>query len=326
MDRPYSTMLGYTEAELLSNFDGYIDELVEEKKTAKAEIIGQIQDYYDGFSFDGENRLYNPFSTLIFFKKKEFRNYWFESGTPSALAEYVKRHDLEVENFRGLRADDEFTSVSEIENASPESFLYQSGYLSIRKRDGRELILDYPNMEVLSSVAKLFLHGKLNSLSSGTVSLNMEKAVSRGDAESIVKIYNSLLASLPYDLYEREEAKYAQARKRKETVIEAFSYAESFYHALLYTLLWASRVNTLAENHSYCGRSDVEAEKDGRRYVIELKTADGEEAAKKAAGEAMRQIREKGYADKYAHTGATLIALAVDKEKRRVAEYMIEKL
>jgi hypothetical protein len=102
-------------------------------------------------------------------------------------------------------------------------------------------------------------------------------------------------------------------------------YAESFYHALLFTLLWSSRVNTTAENHSYWGRSDIEAEKNGRRYVMELKVADGEEAAKKAVDEAMRQIRKKGYADKHASTGATLIALAVDRQKRRVAEYAIEE-
>ena len=81
-----------------------------------------------------------------------------------------------------------------------------------------------------------------------------------------------------------------------------------------------------AENHSYWGRSDIEAEKNGHRYVIELKVADGKEAAEKATDEAMRQIREKGYADKYADKGATLIALAVDRERRRVAGWRIEQV
>ena len=60
--------------------------------------------------------------------------------------------------------------------------------------------------------------------------------------------------------------------------------------------------------------------------MIDLRRAGGEEAAKKAAGQAMKQIREKGYADKHTYIGAILIAMAVDKEKRRVAEYVIEKL
>ena len=323
MDKPYSTMLGYTDTELLSNFDSYIDEVAADKKESKAAIIEQLQNYYDGFSFDGENRLYNPFSTLNFFKKKEFRNYWFESATPSALVEYVKRHDLEVESFRGLEVPENFTSMTEIEHASPESFLFQSGYLSVREKRERKLILDYPNMEVLSSVADLFLWGKAEAAGIGVAPVDLEEYLARGDAEGLVKVYNALLASIPYDIYEREERKYA--RDKKESYAPA-PFAESFYHALLYTLLWSSRVNTIAENHSYWGRSDIEAEKNGYHFVIELKVTECEEAAKASAGEAMRQIREKGYADKYAETGVVMIALAVDGEKRRVAEYVIERL
>ena len=177
-------------------------------------------------------------------------------------------------------------------------------------------------MEVLSSVADLFLWGKAEASGLGVASVDLEEFLARGDAEGLIRIYNSLLASIPYDIYERQEQKYAP--RRKESYAPA-PYAESFYHALLYTLLWSSRVNTTAENHSYWGRSDIEAEKNGHRYVIELKVADGEKAAKKAALAAMKQIREKGYADKYAHVGVTLIALAVDKKKRRVAEYVIDK-
>ena len=38
-----------------------------------------------GKSFDGIHRVYNPFSTLSFFKFKmgQFDNFWFESGSPS---------------------------------------------------------------------------------------------------------------------------------------------------------------------------------------------------------------------------------------------------
>jgi hypothetical protein len=324
MDETYAAMLGYTETELLSYFDGYISEMSSDKKESKDETITQIRNHYDGFSFDGETRLYNPFSTLNFFKKRDYRNYWFESGTPSVLAEYVKRHDLEVERFRGLEVPENFTSVTEIESASPESFLFQSGYLSVREKRGRKLILDYPNMEVLSSVADLFLLNKSETSGLGAASINLEESMAHGDAEALVKIYKSLLASLPYDIYEREERKYATALNKKESY-EPAPYAESFYHSLLFTLIWASRLNTIAENHSYWGRSDIEAEKNGRHYVVELKIAEGA-TAEKAADEAMQQIKNKGYADKYASTGATLIAIAVDKGKRRVGSYLIENI
>jgi hypothetical protein len=151
----------------------------------------------------------------------------------------------------------------------------------------------------------------------------LEKRLAGGDAEGLVTVYNALLASIPYDIYEREEKEYAE--KRELNYISRPK-AESFYHALLFSLLWSSRARTTAEGHSYWGRSDVEAEINGRRYVVELKIAEGQEAAKKAAETAMRQIREKGYADKYAAGGAALVALAVDREQRRVTAHKIEKL
>jgi hypothetical protein len=226
-----------------------------------------------------------------------------------------------------MEVAEDFTSVAEIEQASPESFLFQSGYLSIRERHGENFVLDYPNMEVLSSVARLFLYGKYEIPGASAAANNLEKAMGEGCAEELVKVYNSLLASLPYDIYDREDRKYAQEQKKGEKGNDFLPrYAESFYHALLFSLLSSSRINTSAENHSYWGRSDIEAEKNGHRYVIELKVAEGKEAAEKAADSAMRQIRGKGYADKYIGGDVTLMALAVDRTARRVAAHRTEKL
>ena len=86
-------------------------------------------------------------------------------------------------------------------------------------------------------------------------------------------------------------------------------------------MLWASGVTTLAENHSYRGRSDIEVLHKNHIYVVELKNADGPEAAAQAADDAMAQIHAKGYADK--HKGARLIGIAVDRQARRVGAYKI---
>jgi hypothetical protein len=88
-------------------------------------------------------------------------------------------------------------------------------------------------------------------------------------------------------------------------------------------MLWASKLNTTAERHSYLGRSDIEAEINGCRYVIELKVADGAEASQTAARAGMRQIRDKGYADKYER--ALLISLAVDRTSRRLGASLVER-
>ena len=318
MKDEYATMLGYTSEELVSNFSAYIDRSAEKLGLTREALLAQVKDYYDGFSFDGINRLYNPFSTLNFFDDSTFKNYWFDSGSPSFLIEYVKTHDIEAEDFRGMAEHEDFTSVTEIELAKPSSFLFQSGYLTVREKDGARLTLDYPNKEVLSSMANLFMYSKFGNRDSGILRLDLERALAKGDAEALVFFYNQTLRAIPYDIYDREEAKYEHERSKG---LISFNLAESFYHAVLFTMLWSSGVTTLAENHSYRGRSDIEVLHRGHVYVVELKVADGAEASARASDDAMEQIRAKGYADK--HPGARLIGIAVDRTARQVGAYII---
>ena len=322
MDDRYSEMLGYTEAELLCSFDEHIKETAKRLSMTEGELTEQIRSYYDGFSFDGVHRVYNPFSTLNFFKMGQFDNFWFESGSPSFLINYVKRNNIETEDFRGKSEDKGFTSVTEIELAKPSSFLFQSGYLTVREKKGPKLVLDYPNIEVLSSMAYLFMYSKLAKLDAGNLRNLLAESFDEGRPEDLITYYNQALAAIPYDIYEREERKYSEAHAS----IIMNNLAESFFHALLFTLIWAARLTTVAENHSYHGRSDIEIIKGGHHYVIELKIADNEPECEIAADEAMAQIRQKGYADRFALGEATLIGIAVDRTARLVKAHRLEKI
>ena len=53
MDESFGAMLGYTEKELLENFDGHLNATASAFNESKEELIAQIRDHYDGFSFDG---------------------------------------------------------------------------------------------------------------------------------------------------------------------------------------------------------------------------------------------------------------------------------
>ncbi|MDR1873621.1 MAG: AAA family ATPase, partial [Synergistaceae bacterium] len=143
MKNEYATMLGYTEDELLVNFGDYIDKTATTMGKSREDLIAQLRDYYDGFSFDGKSRLYNPFSTLNFFDDATFKNYWFETGTPSFIARYMKDRHLTVEQFRGIDVSLNFASTpGEIENATAMNFLYQSGYLTLRPGRSLDYSLD----------------------------------------------------------------------------------------------------------------------------------------------------------------------------------------
>ena len=96
------------------------------------------------------------------FASGSFSNFWYKSASPSFLVEYMKRHVIQnPEEYRHLEVPEDFADAQEIEQARPESFLFQSGYLTIEKREEQSLTLDYPNREVLDSLSRIYLeYGK----------------------------------------------------------------------------------------------------------------------------------------------------------------------
>ena len=79
----FSTIVGFSQEELEHYFGDYIKILNEKFPLPPDELMGHIKYWYNGFSFDGKNRLYNPFSVLNLFTSLNFANFWFSSGTPT---------------------------------------------------------------------------------------------------------------------------------------------------------------------------------------------------------------------------------------------------
>ena len=150
----------------------------------------------------------------------------------------------------------------------------------------------------------------------------LEQSFNEDKPQELIPYFNQLLAAIPYDIYEREERKYSEAHSS----IIMNNLAESFFHAMLFTLIWAARLTTIAENHSYHGRSDIEIIKNKHHYIVELKIADDDASCEQAADEAMAQIKAKGYADRFAPGEATLIGIAVDRVARLVKAHRVERV
>ena len=129
MLKEYSDIVGYTQKELEDNFGDWIEKATQKLSLTKEELLQKIKRNYDGFSFDGKTRVYNPFSILNFFREQEFNNYWYTSATPSFLADYLKTHQINnFEQFRHLEVTSDFADEHEIETSTPQSFLFQAGY------------------------------------------------------------------------------------------------------------------------------------------------------------------------------------------------------
>ena len=144
----YATLVGYTQADIEHYFKEYIPIAAQKNEVTNIELLADLKHWYNGYSWDAKNFVYNPFSVLKFFSENTFRNHWFSTGTPtflSVLARQQEFYDLdEVETEQ--TAFDTF----DIEHLDAQAVMYQTGYLTIKKHDLKSGIytLGYPNNEV----------------------------------------------------------------------------------------------------------------------------------------------------------------------------------
>ena len=83
LDPRYSAICGYTEADLDAVFAPELPGLDRDA----------IREWYNGYSWRGEEKVYNPFD-ILHLRNREFRAWWFETGTPAFLVEtlFRRRH------------------------------------------------------------------------------------------------------------------------------------------------------------------------------------------------------------------------------------------
>jgi hypothetical protein len=91
LDKDYSTICGINHQELEDHYHEHIQVLADENNYTYKEAWDKIDDYYDGYSWDGVNKVFNPLSTLRALAQKEFAPFWFSTGTPSFIAEIFKK-------------------------------------------------------------------------------------------------------------------------------------------------------------------------------------------------------------------------------------------
>ncbi|MEN9945759.1 MAG: hypothetical protein RLZZ293_145, partial [Pseudomonadota bacterium] len=97
LDVKYADICGYTQNELETHFaeylaDGNIDR-------------AELKKWYNGYNFAGleTQKVYNPFDILLFFDKDyQYRNYWFESSTPTFLVELIKTRQYFMPNLESI--------------------------------------------------------------------------------------------------------------------------------------------------------------------------------------------------------------------------------
>ena len=151
MDDEYAGICGITKEELLENMSDDIDMLADALGYSREMMIAKLKENYDGYHFSKKSPdVFNPYSLLNCFSKKELGAFWFSSGTPTYLINMLRQFGVLPTEIAPTEA------VSSSFNAPTENMktitplLYQSGYVTIKEYDPETRIytLDIPNKEI----------------------------------------------------------------------------------------------------------------------------------------------------------------------------------
>ncbi len=122
VDARYSAICGYTEIDVDTMFAPELEGLDRE----------QIRMWYNGYSWTGET-VYNPFDLLLLFEKRQFRPWWFETGTPTFLVDLLTQRGFFTPNLARRQTSMELLSTFDVEQINSDALLFQTGYLTIHQ-------------------------------------------------------------------------------------------------------------------------------------------------------------------------------------------------
>ncbi len=308
LDARFATMLGVTQSELENYFEDYITEFAESEGIDRAKLIEKIKWWYNGFCFDGKNGaketnlVYNPFSTLLFFSQKVFRNYWFDSGSPKFLLDLIRQNEYDVPEMENMRIDMDAFNSYEPEDLKIEALLYQTGYLTIKEKETEDIyVLSYPNYEIKRSFLRSIVDalGSIGRGRSGIYVNDMRKDLEKDppEFEEFIEKIKAFFSAIPYDIHDRIKDK------------------EQYYQSIIYAVLAMLGLEVRGEIRVAKGRIDLMFELDKRAFIIECKL-------NSTAEDAVGQIKAKGYADGFSGKvdKIYLIGIALDMQERNVSD------
>lgn len=160
MDHRYVNICGNTEEELKSYFKEGISELASANGDSESETIDKLRMRYGGYHFEKNSEgIYNPFSVLNTLAKHRYKNYWFETGTPTFLIELLKEHGYRLPDLSKEQVSANVMSSMDSSFPNLIPVIYQSGYLTIKGYDERfkKYQLGFPNKEVEEGFLNLLL-------------------------------------------------------------------------------------------------------------------------------------------------------------------------
>ena len=298
IDAAYSALCGYTDADVDHVF--------------APELPGldrmEVRRWYNGYNWTGES-VYNPFDLLLLFQKREFRPYWFETGTPTFLIDLLTQRQTFTPDLEKLVALETLLSSFDVDHIPTEALMFQAGYLtidSVRRLPGlMQMTLRYPNQEVRSSLNGALLQTLTHDpVRYGIYAPRLHDLLMANDFAGLQTLFTAFFASIPHDWYRNNPiAQY-----------------EGYYASIFYSYFAALGLDIRLEDTTHHGRIDMTVLFNAQVYLFEFKVVE-----LTPQGKALQQLKDKGYADKYRARGEPihLIGVEFSKESRSVVGFEV---
>jgi len=303
LDPRFASICGYADEDIDTVFAPELNGLDRE----------QIRTRYNGYNWLGETRLYNPFDVLLLFNDREFRPYWFETGSPAFLFDTLKAKSISPMELENRMAGRPLISKFDVNDIEAEALLFQTGYLTIvdEQSDGFDTLyrLDYPNQEVRISLNRGLLQylGKKVTEAAGQ-GRDLCALLKANDFTEFGARLRSYLASIPYQWHATGDlARY-----------------EAWYASLLHMAFRAIGVEVRSEEATSHGRADMVVHLGDQVFILEFKMAESADEAEAALVAALTQMRARGYADTYRGQPVHRVAVACGREVRNLLEVRAE--
>ena len=299
----YIELCGISEREIHENLEAELYEFADARGITYDKLCAELKECYDGYHFTHNSiGMYNPFSLLNAFKRKEFGSYWFETGTPTYLVKLLKKHHYNLERMAHEETDAQVLNSIDSESTNPIPVIYQSGYLTIKGYDEEFGIysLGFPNREVEEGFMKFLLpfYAHVNQVESPFEIQKFVREVRSGDYDSFFHRLQSFFADTTYELIRDQEVHY-------QNVIFILSKLMGFY--------------VKAEYNTSHGRIDMVLQTDKFIYIMEFKLEG-------TAEEALKQINEKQYALPFEADGRKIFKIGVNfsAKTRNIEKWIVE--
>ena len=302
LDARYSALCGYTDADVETVFAPELEGL--DRK--------EIRQWYNGYNWLGTS-VYNPFDLLLLFDSREFRPYWFETGTPTFLIKLLSDRHFFTPDLARLHSSMALLSAFDVDQIEPEALLFQAGYLTVSHSSeplpGQWVYtLGYPNREVESSLNAALLGGfgapERSSFEARIQLIDLLKTVNLGGLKDL---FHAFYATIPHDWYRKNE----------------LAHFEGYYASIFYSYFAALGLDIRLEDTTNKGRIDMAVLFNGNVFLFEFKVVE-----LTPEGRAMQQLMDKGYADKYQARGEPihLIGVEFSKTSRNIVGFETQTL